>query len=374
MTHEIEFEQKGSWGVVTLNRPQALNALTWPMVEKFRAQLKRWEREASVEAVLIKGTGDKAFCAGGDIRWLADAARKDAGHASGFFREEYRLNAAIHHLTKPYVALIDGIVMGGGVGVSVHGDFRVAGDRTLFAMPETGIGLFPDVGGGYFLPLLHGGVGLYFALTGARAKAADCMAAGVATHYTPTNKMADLEAGLLDLELGALTDDRLEARALVGEARREGGQLGVVLVGQLRLEVLRDQDLRRVREAGDVRRDVREVAPIDLRLGVVGGALQQPRPEREHHVVPRVVRGLHRGLGLHAAHRELGLLALEHRHLVGRLAEVVGQVSGLLQGAEARRGVARLQAEGANGEGIRKLQHGSGGISGQGVRQAMHLG
>ena len=203
MTHEIEFEQKGSWGVVTLNRPQALNALTWPMVEKFRAQLKRWEREASVEAVLIKGTGDKAFCAGGDIRWLADAARKDAGHASGFFREEYRLNAAIHHLTKPYVALIDGIVMGGGVGVSVHGDFRVAGDRTLFAMPETGIGLFPDVGGGYFLPLLHGGVGLYYALTGARAKAADCMAAGVATHYTPTDKMADLEAGLLDLSFGS---------------------------------------------------------------------------------------------------------------------------------------------------------------------------
>ncbi|MEZ5930242.1 MAG: enoyl-CoA hydratase/isomerase family protein [Parvularculaceae bacterium] len=158
------------------------------MVEKFRAQLKRWEREASVEAVLIKGTGEKAFCAGGDIRWLADAARKDAGHASGFFREEYRLNAAIHHLTKPYVALIDGIVMGGGVGVSVHGDFRVAGDRTLFAMPETGIGLFPDVGGGYFCRCFMAASG-FISRSPARApKAADCMAAGVATHYTPTRQ------------------------------------------------------------------------------------------------------------------------------------------------------------------------------------------
>ena len=211
MTHEINFEQTGNWGVVTLNRPQALNALTWPMVEKFRAQLKRWEREASVEAVLIKGTGDKAFCAGGDIRWLADAARKDAGHASGFFREEYRLNAAIHHLTKPYVALIDGIVMGGGAGVSVHGDFRVAGDRTLFAMPETAIGLFPDVGGGHFLSRMHDGLGLYYALTGARAKAADAMATGIATHYVPTDAMAQLERDLTGLSLGARPHAQIEA-------------------------------------------------------------------------------------------------------------------------------------------------------------------
>lgn len=211
MTDDILFDRVGEWGVVTLNRPAALNALTWKMVEAFRTQLIRWEREPAVSAVMVKGAGDKAFCAGGDIRWLHDEAKKDPAHACGFFREEYRNNAVIHHFTKPYVAFIDGVVMGGGVGVSVHGDFRVAGDRTLFAMPETGIGLFPDVGGGYFMPRLHDGLGLYLALTGARAKAADCMAAGVATHYTPTDKAPALEAALLETRLGARAHAHIEA-------------------------------------------------------------------------------------------------------------------------------------------------------------------
>ncbi len=211
MTQDILFDRVGEWGVITLNRPDALNALTWGMVEAFRKQLVRWEREPAVSAVLVKGAGDKAFCAGGDIRWLYDHARKDPKHASGFFHEEYRNNAVIHHFTKPYVALIDGVVMGGGVGVSVHGDFRVAGDRTLFAMPEMAIGLFPDVGGGYFMPRLHDGLGLYLALTGARAKAADCMAAGIATHYTPTDKMAELEAALMKLSFGSHAHADIEA-------------------------------------------------------------------------------------------------------------------------------------------------------------------
>ena len=211
MQGDILFERKGAWGVVTLNRPTALNALTWPMVEAFRAALVKWERDPAIGAVLVKGAGDKAFCAGGDIRWLHDEAKKDPARASGFFREEYRCNAAIHHFPKPYVALIDGVVMGGGVGVSVHGDFRVAGDRTLFAMPETGIGLFPDVGGGYFMPRLHDGLGLYYALVGARAKAADCMAAGIATHYVPSARMAELEAALIDLRPGARGHADIEA-------------------------------------------------------------------------------------------------------------------------------------------------------------------
>ncbi len=178
MTSDIHFTQSNEWGVITLNRPDALNALTWDMVTAMRAKLIEWERSPAVKAVLVKGAGEKAFCAGGDIRWLYDNTKKDVAHACEFFREEYRLNALIHHYAKPYVALIDGIVMGGGVGISVHGDFRIVGDRTLFAMPETGIGMFPDVGGGHFLPRLHDGLGLYYALTGARAKAADCMAAG----------------------------------------------------------------------------------------------------------------------------------------------------------------------------------------------------
>lgn len=211
MTREIEFSKAGDWGVVTLNRPEALNALTWDMVKRLRAQLLEWERSPAVKAVLVRGAGEKAFCAGGDIRWLYDNARKDPAGACEFFREEYRLNALIHHFTKPYVALIDGIVMGGGVGISVHGDFRVAGDRTLFAMPETGIGLFPDVGGGHFLPRLHDGLGLYYGLTGARAKAADCMAAGVATHYCRSEELHALTRELLGMPLGGHPHADIEA-------------------------------------------------------------------------------------------------------------------------------------------------------------------
>lgn len=210
MTDDILFDRAGDWGVVTLNRPEALNALTWDMVKAFRATLCEWTSDRTVSAVLVKGAGEKAFCAGGDIRWLHDEARKDPAYASEFFREEYATNAAIYHFPKPYVALIDGVVMGGGVGVSVHGDFRIAGDRTLFAMPETGIGLFPDVGGGHFMPRLGGGLGLYLALTGVRAKAADCVYAGVATHYAPTEKMALLEEALLGEDLSG------DAHAAIG--------------------------------------------------------------------------------------------------------------------------------------------------------------
>ncbi len=211
MSSEILFDIINDFGVITLNRPDALNALTWDMVTAMRAKLVEWERSPAIKAVLVKGAGEKAFCAGGDIRWLYDNAKKDIDHACGFFREEYRLNALIHHYSKPYVALIDGIVMGGGVGISVHGDFRVTGNRTLFAMPETGIGMFPDVGGGHFLPRLHDGLGLYYALTGARAKAADCVAAGVATHFVPTGEMETLERELMALALGGHPHAAIEA-------------------------------------------------------------------------------------------------------------------------------------------------------------------
>ena len=212
MTREdVLFDERGAFGVVTLNRPEALNALTWEMCRLFRAKLVEWERSSVVKAVLVNGAGEKAFCAGGDVRWVREKAMTDPDYASGFFHEEYRLNALIHRYQKPYVALIDGIVMGGGAGVSVHGDFRVAGDRTLFAMPETAIGLFPDVGGGHFLSRMHDGLGLYYALTGARAKAADAMATGIATHYVPTDAMAQLERDLTGLSLGARPHAQIEA-------------------------------------------------------------------------------------------------------------------------------------------------------------------
>ncbi len=211
MTEKILFERCGDWGVVTLNNEKSLNALDWDMVKAMYAELSDWAARNDVKAVLVKSNGEKAFCAGGDIRWLYENGRGDPAGTSEFYRDEYTNNALIYHYPKPYVAVIDGIVMGGGVGISVHGDFRVAGDATLFAMPETGIGLFPDVGGGHFMPRLHDGLGLYYALTGARAKAADCMAAGLATHYVPSEKQGELVSALVETSLGAHAHADIEA-------------------------------------------------------------------------------------------------------------------------------------------------------------------
>ncbi|MEO1194472.1 MAG: enoyl-CoA hydratase/isomerase family protein [Pseudomonadota bacterium] len=191
MSDEITFETRGPLGLITLTRPKALNALTLEMIRLMHPQLDSWAEDDSIKAVAIRGAGDRAFCAGGDVRavWSAGQDGEHSpgkrGHLAGdFFREEYLLNRRIHTFEKPYVALIDGIVMGGGVGLSIHGDIRLGGERSLFAMPETAIGLFPDVGGSYFLPRLPlgAGLGLYLALTGNRLKAVDCLTAGIATH------------------------------------------------------------------------------------------------------------------------------------------------------------------------------------------------
>ncbi|KAJ0070685.1 hypothetical protein NL108_017486, partial [Boleophthalmus pectinirostris] len=157
----------------------------------------KWEADSDTDLVIIKAEGGKAFCAGGDIRAVTEAGKVGDSLAEDFFREEYILNHAIGTCKKPYVALIDGITMGGGVGLSVHGRFRVATEKTLFAMPETGIGLFPDVGGGYFLPRLQGKLGLFLALTGFRLKGRDVHRAGVATHFVDSGKMSDLEQELV---------------------------------------------------------------------------------------------------------------------------------------------------------------------------------
>ncbi|MBL6938452.1 MAG: enoyl-CoA hydratase/isomerase family protein [Alphaproteobacteria bacterium] len=189
---EILFERRGVAAIVTLNRPQALNALTHGMAVALHAQLKDWAADDAVKCVLVEGAGERAFCAGGDIRTLYDSGKAGTPYAVEFYRDEYLLNAYIKHYPKPYIALIRGIVMGGGVGVSVHGSHRIADESTLFAMPETGIGLFPDVGGSFFLPRLPGEIGMYLALTGARLKTADALYAGVATHYVPAKQRETL--------------------------------------------------------------------------------------------------------------------------------------------------------------------------------------
>ena len=194
---DILFKRRGAAGIVTLNRPKALNAVTHGMVLALRAQLDRWADDAAVTRVIITAAGDRAFSAGGDIRALYDlgkAGRHD--EALQFWRDEYPLNAAIKNYRKPYIALIDGIAMGGGVGVSVHGSHRVAGDRFTFAMPEVGIGFFPDVGATWFLPRMPGELGSYCALTGERFGIADALASGVATNRVSSARFPALLDGL----------------------------------------------------------------------------------------------------------------------------------------------------------------------------------
>lgn len=217
----VLIRREGVAGRITLNRPEALHALNEEMCLVMDAALKDWADDDSVELVVVDhAAGTRGFCAGGDIRMLAESGAGDASAAKAFFRAEYRLNARIWNYRKPYVAFMDGVVMGGGVGISVHGSHRVATERTVFAMPETGIGLFPDVGGGWFLPRLHadhggdeddpmfaGGrvgssLGMWLALTGERLKGGDVAAAGVATNF--------VESMVLDVVKSAVCDGGLE--------------------------------------------------------------------------------------------------------------------------------------------------------------------
>lgn len=195
---EAILEEVGDKGVITLSRPKSLNALNCNMIRIIYPKLKEWETTKTM--VIIKGKGEKAFCAGGDVRNVVETVNDENPVGEYFFREEYQLNCLIGTLHIPYIALIDGITMGGGVGVSVHGQYRVATERTLFAMPETAIGLFPDVGGSYFLPRLGGRLGMYLALTGHRLKGLDVKKAGVATHVCDSARIAELEESLLKLE------------------------------------------------------------------------------------------------------------------------------------------------------------------------------
>jgi enoyl-CoA hydratase len=195
---DILFEKRGAAGLITLNRPHALNALTHAMVVAMKARLDEWAGDPGIACVVVRGAGERAFCAGGDIRALAESGRAGTNYALDFWRDEYILNAAIKHYPKPYVALMHGIVMGGGVGISVHGQVRIACETTLFAMPETGIGFFPDVGGSYFLPRCPGELGMYLALTSARLKTDDTRYAGVSTLFVPQTNWDFLLDALAD--------------------------------------------------------------------------------------------------------------------------------------------------------------------------------
>lgn len=183
---------EGRIGHLTLNRPKALNALNRAMVRRIDEALAAWEDDPAVETVVISGAGERGLCAGGDIRSIYEDARAGGTASFAFWRDEYRLNARIARYPKPYVALMDGIVMGGGVGVSAHGNVRIVTERSRIAMPETGIGFAPDVGGTYLLALAPGELGTHLALTGAEIGADDAMLCGLADHFVPSGDLPRL--------------------------------------------------------------------------------------------------------------------------------------------------------------------------------------
>lgn len=192
MSNEVIFNEKNQIGFITLNRPQALHALTPQMILAIYKKLLFWLTQSHIKAIVIEGAGEKAFCAGGDLRLIYQARHDDKKYIHDFFVTEYKLNHLIYHYPKPYIALLDGITMGGGVGVSIYGSHRIATERFIFAMPETTIGLFPDVGASFFLPRCPGQAGIYLGLTGVSIKAADAFHLKLINHYVPSAKIPEL--------------------------------------------------------------------------------------------------------------------------------------------------------------------------------------
>ena len=297
---DIICEIRGAAGVVILNRPKALNALSLGMVRELARALDAWENDPQVARVVVISTSEKAFSAGGDIRWLHDCG-KDGRHDEmlAFWGEEYILNHRIKTYPKPYVALIDGIVMGGGVGISLHGSHRVAGDRYLFAMPEVGIGFFPDVGATYALPRLADGFGRFLALTGERIGAADALSVGLATHGVPSERMAELADALTGR--GAL-DDILAAFTLQrapGPLQAERTVIADAFGGETLPEVMVRLDKAAARGsafAGKLLQTIAVKSPTSVAIAFEqmrrGGGLDFAEAMRtEYRIVSRIARG-----------------------------------------------------------------------------------
>ncbi|MGF7152380.1 enoyl-CoA hydratase/isomerase family protein [Novosphingobium gossypii] len=226
MTDEVLFRREGVAGIISLNRPKAIHALTLPMCEAISAQLSAWAADDAVGAVIIDHAEGRGFCSGGDINLLRHSALNDGG-AEGrrFFFAEYRLNHQLFTYDKPVVAFMDGITMGGGVGISQPARYRVATENTRYAMPETGIGLFPDVGGGWYLSRLDGRIGQFLALTGARFDGAECLWAGLATHYLPAEALIDAKARIaLGEDIGGV----LAALSTAAPEARVAANAGVI--------------------------------------------------------------------------------------------------------------------------------------------------
>jgi enoyl-CoA hydratase len=198
MTDDLIVRTEGKAGILSLNRPAAIHALTLPMCHAMSAALTGWAKDDAIQVIIVDHAEGRGFCAGGDIRFLAESAAKGGKDGRKFFHDEYQLNHQLFSYPKTVVAFMDGVTMGGGVGISQPAKYRVATENTRFAMPETGIGLFPDVGGGWYLSRLEGRVGQYLALTGARIAGPGCLALGLATHYLPSEAVAEAKARIAE--------------------------------------------------------------------------------------------------------------------------------------------------------------------------------
>ena len=197
-TDDVIIRREGRAGRITLNRPKALNALTYPMVLEIEQALLAWRDDAQIAVVILDGAGERGLCAGGDVRSLYDRRTDGVGFAAQFWRDEYRVNAMIHRYDKPFVAIMDGIVMGGGIGLSAHaqGATRIVTETSKIAFPETTIGLIPDVGGTWLLSRAPAHAGTYLALVGAPMGAADAVYAGFADAFVPSARLPELIAKL----------------------------------------------------------------------------------------------------------------------------------------------------------------------------------
>jgi enoyl-CoA hydratase len=191
MSHDVEFSVHGGIGRITLNRPKARNALTTGMVLAVKEQLDEWDLDPEVRAAVVVGAGDHGLCAGGDVRDMQASAIRGDDDAAEFFRAEYRMNARIHQFAKPYISIMDGLAMGGGIGVSAHGSVRIVTERSLLAMPEVTIGICPDVGATWLLSRAPGEVGTYLALTGSTFGPGDAIYCGFADHFMPVADLAN---------------------------------------------------------------------------------------------------------------------------------------------------------------------------------------
>jgi enoyl-CoA hydratase len=280
---DILFARRGAAGIVTLNRPKALNAVTHEMVRALARQLAAWADDGAVTRIILTAAGERAFSAGGDIRALYEFGRAGRQQeALGFFREEYTLNAAIKRYPKPYVSLIDGIVMGGGFGISVHGSHRVAGDRFQFAMPEVGIGFFPDVGGTWVLARMPDQVGTWCALTGDRLKTSDAVAAGIATHHVRSDRFGELTDALcgnvpVDATLAAFAQPAGEEPAAAGPVMARRNAIARLFAAGRVEDILQNLDAEAEREwAATTAAAIRTKSPTSLKL-----ALAQVRRGRD---------------------------------------------------------------------------------------------